>query len=925
MIPRATYRLQFNKDFGFDQAAALAPYFAKLGISHIYASPYLMARPGSMHGYDIVNHNALNPELGDDAAFGRMVAAFQENGLRQILDFVPNHMGVGGADNPMWLDVLEWGADSAYATWFDIDWHPEHPYLQNKLLVPFLGGQYGVELNSGKLELRFDDQAGSFAVWAYGTHKLPICPLQYPRILGSADPGLERLSDAFDSLPEWRPHIGARAGQLKAEMAQLAQHDDRVRATIEAAVSSFNGRPGEAASWCRLGSLIRDQCWRPAHFRVAADDINYRRFFNINDLAGIRVELPEVFDHIHQLVFRLLRDGTLDGLRIDHIDGLLDPKAYLERLRQQALGTSEAAPFYLVVEKILARHESLREDWPVDGSTGYTFANQALGLLVNPDAENRLTRAYTNFTGDDSNFGEIVHECKIRIMENEMVSELNVLARDAVRVAHQNPETSDFTHNILRRALEEIIACFPVYRTYIDTEGTPTAADQRDLDWALAQARRTQTDLDPSVFDFLYKLLSGALVAQPRSGFSRHAVLRCAMKAQQYSGPVMAKGLEDTAFYRYNRFLALNEVGGNPDQFGVSIRDSHKANVNRVKHWPHAMLATTTHDTKRGEDARARLAALAELPEEWAQQAPTWSRILRAGRGDIEGTAPPDRNDEYVFYQLLVASWPPELRNGGLNREALRAYAARIQAVVLKSIREAKVRSTWAAPNKTYEDAVAAFVAGALDPAQSGAFLGAFLPFADRVAELGMHNSLSQLVHKLTAPGIPDIYQGSELWDFNLVDPDNRRPVDYGVRVSLMETIECNLRRNRRETICRLWSNWRDGGVKLAITSTLLAFRREHEVLFYDGSYEPMIAEGDSADRMYAYLRRQERTSLLVAVSRFPGQASTGWEGTTIRLPEDLAGKEWRDLLTGTTRPSNGAEIRGETLFADLPVAVLAL
>jgi len=591
-------------------------------------------------------------------------------------------MGVGGADNPWWSDVLEWGVDSAYASWFDIDWHPEHPYLQNKLLVPFLGGQYGVELNSGKVELRYDEQAGSFAVWAYGIHRLPICPLHYARILGNLHPELERLGDAFANLPEWRPRIGAHAAQLKAEMAQLAQERDEVRATIAAAVARFNGRAGDAASWSRLDGLIRDQCWRPAHFRVAADDINYRRFFNINDLAGLRVELPDVFEHLHQLLFRLLREATLDGVRIDHIDGLLDPKAYLEWLRREAMGNREAPPFYLVVEKILARHESLREDWPVDGTTGYVFTNQVLSLLVDPAAEDRLTRTYTEFTGEARGFQEIVHECKIRIMENEMASELNVLARDAVRVAHQNPQTSDFTHNILRRAVQEIIACFPVYRTYIDTEGTPSQADRRDLDWALAQARRNQSDLDPSVFDFLYRLLSGDLVAQPRSGFSRHSVLRCAMRVQQYSGPVMAKGLEDTAFYRYNRFLALNEVGGNPDQFGLSIRDFHKANASRAKYWPHAMISTSTHDTKRGEDARARLAALAEVPEEWSQQVPVWSRIIRAGRADIEGTAPPDRNDEYVFYQLLIASWPPELRNGQLEGQALRTYAERIKGAM---------------------------------------------------------------------------------------------------------------------------------------------------------------------------------------------------------------------------------------------------
>jgi (1->4)-alpha-D-glucan 1-alpha-D-glucosylmutase len=924
MIPRATYRLQFNKAFGFDCAAALAPYLAKLGISHIYASPYLRSRPGSMHGYDIVDHNALNPELGDPAAFARMVSAVKENAMGQILDFVPNHMGVGGADNPLWLDVLEWGPESEYAAWFDIDWHPEQPHMQNKLLVPFLSDQYGVELDRGKLQLKFDDRDGSFAVWIYESHKLPIRPLDYSRILGDAHPELERLGDAFANLPEWRPRFGLRAGQLKNDLAQLASARDDVRATIADSLLRFNGLPGEPLSWTNLDRLIRDQYWRPAHFRVAADDINYRRFFNINDLAGMRVELADVFDHMHRLLFRLLRDGTLDGIRIDHIDGLLDPKAYLQRLRRDA---ADAGPFYLVVEKILARHESLREDWPVEGTTGYVFTNQVLGLLVDPAAEDRLTRTYAEFTGERLAFPEIVHESKIRITENEMASELNVLARDAARVAHQNPHTSDFTHNILRRALQEIVACFPVYRTYIDTEGNPAQTDRRDLDWALAQARRNQTDLDPSVFDFLYQLLSGDLVARPRSGFSRHVALRCAMKLQQYSGPVMAKGLEDTAFYRFNRLLALNEVGGNPDQFGMTIREFHKANTQRAKYWPHAMLATSTHDTKRGEDARARLAAIAELSEEWTQQAPAWSRILRAGRGDIEGTAPPDRNDEYVFYQLLIASWPPELRNGQLGGEplrgdALRVYAERIKQAMVKSIREAKVHSTWAAPNQAYEDAVLAFVEGALNADQSNAFLGAFLPFAERIAALGLRNSLTQLTLKLTVPGVPDIYQGADLWDFNLVDPDNRRPVNYAARIGLLDEIMNDCGRDRAGTMRRLLENWRDGGIKLAITAILLQFRRQHEELFTQGAYEPVLAAGTEAERICAFLRRYEEAILFVAVSRFPGRSQMGWSDTVIKLPEDLQAGKWRDILTGTILEATENGHSAERLFADLPVAV---
>jgi (1->4)-alpha-D-glucan 1-alpha-D-glucosylmutase len=581
-IPRATYRLQFHKGFGFSDAAALAPYLARLGISHVYASPYLKARPGSTHGYDIVDHGQLNPELGDAAAFDAMAAAFRANGLGQILDFVPNHMGVGGADNPWWLDVLEWGPASEYAGWFDIDWDPDRRYLHEKLLVPFLGDQYGAVLEAGQLVLRFDPQAGDFAIWAYDTHKLPICPLHYARVLGDDHPELERLGDAFSNLPEWRPRIAQRARDLQAELGALARQRNDVRHAIDAAVDRLNGEPGRLATWRCLEALIEDQNWRAAHFRVAADDINYRRFFNINELAGIRVELPELFDHAHRLAFELLRDGVVDGLRIDHVDGLLDPKGYLVRLRDEA-----PRPFYLVVEKILARHEALREDWPVEGTTGYEFANLVLGLLVDPAGEDGFTRAYVEFTGAHSPFDAIVHDCKIRIMLNEMASELNVLARDAARVARQNPRTADFTRNLLQRALKEVIACFPVYRTYVDGAAEPTEADRRDIDWALAHARRNETDLDPSVFDFLHRLLTADLVAQPRSGFSRQGVVRFAMRVQQYSGPVMAKGLEDTAFYRYNRFVALNEVGGNPDAFGVSLAAFHRTvpSAGRTRCW----------------------------------------------------------------------------------------------------------------------------------------------------------------------------------------------------------------------------------------------------------------------------------------------------------------------------------------------------
>ncbi|HKS90207.1 MAG TPA: malto-oligosyltrehalose synthase [Stellaceae bacterium] len=918
--PRATYRLQFREEFGFDDAAALAPYLARLGISHLYASPYLAARPGSPHGYDIVDHERLNPELGGEAAFARMVAALRDNGLQQILDFVPNHMGVGGADNPLWLDVLEWGPDSACAGWFDIDWEPDRRYLHDKLLVPFLADQYGLELERGALRLRFDAAAGAFAVWAYDTHKLPICPLFYPDILGEEDPVLERLGDSFAELPAWRPRIERRAAQLKAGLADAAGTQPAVAAAIAAAIVRINGRDGEFATWQRLDVLIGRQYWRLAHFRVAADDINYRRFFNINELAGLRMELPEVFEHAHRLVFRLIGDGSLAGLRIDHIDGLLDPAGYLHRLR-------EAAPrrdFYLVVEKILAPHESLREDWPVAGTTGYDFAGLVLGLLVDPAGEAPLSDAYERFAGPAAPFDEIVRAAKLRIMDHEMASELNVLAREAGRIARQNPRTADFTRNILRRALRATIAAFPVYRTYVDARGAPSEADRRDLDWAIAQARRHEPLVDPSVFNFVHRLLSGDLVAEPRSGFSREAVLRHAMRVQQYSGPVMAKGLEDTAFYRYNRLIALNEVGARPDEFGVSIAAFHHANRRRAERWPHAMLATSTHDMKRGEDARARLAVLSEMAEEWSERVPTWSRLLRARRGDVEGTAPPERNDEYLFYQLLVGTWPLELLDGEPDGAALASYAGRVKAAMVKSIREAKLYSSWTMPDPRYEEAALSFVEGALDPARAGAFLASFLPFVWRVAELGAHNTLVQTVLKLTVPGVPDIYQGAELWDFSMVDPDNRRPVDYRLRTRLLDEVTADLAADRPAAMRAYAGSWRDGRLKLAVTTTLLACRRAYPGLFAAGGYEPLAADGPDADRVCTFLRTNGEEAMIVAVARFPKRLAEDalCPESRIALPEMPHRAGWYDALSGAAYGPCAA-LDARRLFALLPAAVL--
>ena len=626
---------------------------------------------------------------------------------------------------------------------------------------------------------------------------------------------------------------------------------------------------------------IAKQHWRAAHFRVAGDDINYRRFFNINDLAGIRIELPEVFEHAHQLVLELLGRGVIDGLRIDHIDGLLEPRAYLERLRA-ALARAGVPDCYLIVEKILARGEMLPEAWPVDGTTGYEFAATVLQALVDPASEAPLTRLYRELTDEREPFADVVHAAKLKIMRNEMASEVNVLARDAARVARQNPRTADFTHGLLRTALRELIASFPVYRTYVDAAGHCTETDLQHLGVALAAARRRAAELDASVFTFLARLLTGKLVEAPRSGFSRVAVLRCAMKVQQLSGPVMAKGLEDTAFYRYNRFIALNEVGGEPQRIGAGIDALHEANAARARRSPHGLSATATHDTKRGEDARARLAVLTELPAEWAEQVREWRRLLR---GSMPSDAPLDANDEYYFYQSLLGAWPPDLCDAPeLDERALRTFAERLRGAMTKAVREAKRHSTWAAPDERYEGAVSALVDAALTPAS--AFLAQFTPFASRIARLGVHNSLLQVALKLTAPGVPDLYQGTELWDFSLVDPDNRRRVDFAHRAALLETVERSVEQDRVAALTHWLRHWHDGSIKLAVTRALLELRAREAALFAAGDYAACAVSGPRADELLAFVRRHGRRFVLTAAQRFPLRAerSRDWRGTRIHV-----------------------------------------
>lgn len=956
--PRATYRLQFSGAFTFADAETALTYLDTLGVSHVYASPLLQARAGSAHGYDIIDHNALNPEIGGREGFESFVKALRGRELGLVLDFVPNHMGIGRSDNRWWLDVLEWGRASPYAFYFDIDWEPAKPELRGKVLLPFLGDHYGAVLEAGELRVAFDRTQGSFSVW-YHEHRFPIGPRHYGRLLGPCLAGLraaeatvgaatagafEQLLDVFRALPgagassRRRAEARRRAAELKAELARLAERHDDVSQAIERMLDLFNGVAGDPRSFLPLHRLLEAQAYRLAFWRVAADEINYRRFFDINELAGLRIEEPELFDIVHRLIFDLADRGEIDGLRIDHIDGLYDPRQYCERLHQRLSGQGRS-PFYVVVEKILAQHEYLPEDWPVDGTTGYEFASLVNGLFVDPNGERPLRRIYRRFTGAELDFNDCLYRAKQQVLEELLASELQVLANELDRIAETNWRSRDFTLNMLRDALREVVACFPVYRTYV-TPRSISAQDRRDIDWAVSQAGRQKAISRPAL-EFIYAVLTTDLVRSRRSGYRRIQVVRFAMKFQQFTGPAMAKALEDTAFYRYHLLISLNDVGGDPRRFGVSVAAFHHANEERSRRWPNAMLATSTHDSKRGEDVRARINVLSELPEAWATRVRQWSRLNRRLRTEIDGQAAPSRNDEYLLYQTLVGSWPPSFT--GVARppsDALADYISRIDEYMIKAVREAKLRSSWSQPDGDYEAAVQAFVRGILDPKASQPFLSDFVNFQQEIVVPGVINSLAQTALKLTAPGVPDIYQGSELWNLSLVDPDNRRPVDYGRGSALLSALRDEFEEPSVSAGTRfqtLRDRWPDGRIKLYLIWRLLAARHAHPQLFAHGAYAPLEVVGAHAANLCAFARIDEEAVLVVAaprctmaIGRFNGAWPLGeavWGDTAVVLPPQCESAACVNVLTGTgidpVALASSIRIPVARLFTDLPVATV--
>ena len=963
-IPRATYRLQLNRDFTLAQATDIVPYLAQLGISHCYLSPCLKARPGSSHGYDIVDYNAFNPEIGSIEDFRRFAGVLRCHGMGLILDIVPNHMGVMGADNHWWLDVLENGPASAYADYFDIDWQPLNPELQGKVLLPILGDHYGTVLNSGELRLAFAAEQGEFSLH-YQQHRLPIDPAEYPGLLG---PCTEPLAAAFGAADErqleWQSlitafsHLPGRrelAPEKVAERRRDKEVHKRHLAALYAAVpviaqhiadrvSAFND--GADESFDALHALIKAQAYRLAYWRVAADEINYRRFFDQSDLAALRMENPEVFADSHRLVLSLVDEGLVDGLRIDHADGLYDPAQYFRRLQACVGGSAEAGParrrrrqlpIYLVIEKILAEHERLPDAWPIHGATGYDFANLVNGLFVDGAAEQRMSRIYAEFTGLATDFDMQVHNAKKLIIRFSLQGELNVLASQLSRIAAASRHTCDFTLNGLRAALAEVVASFPVYRSYF-AAGQLSAQDRRHIERAVAVAKRHSPAADVSVFDFVRAVLCGD-IALGKSETYRQQVESFAMKFQQYTAPVMAKGLEDTAFYRYHRLVSLNDVGGDPRRFGVTPAAFHARNRARAERWPHTLIAGSTHDSKRAEDVRVRLDVLSEIPSAWKLSLNRWRRLNRSRKRMVDGQPAPSANDEYLLYQTLFGTWPLT----DLDADGLADYRQRIARFLLKAVREAKEHSSWINVNEEYEAALIAFVEALLAPGESNLFLADFAPAVRRLVRFGLLNGLAQTLIKLTAPGVPDIYQGSELWQFNLVDPDNRHPVDYVLRRRLlaeMQTMQTNAWTDAQAVV--FWTHdstnaQADGRSKLYLTWCGLQLRRRWPDVFRDGDYLPLFACGRDAVHVCAYARRLGERTVVTVVPRLSLKRQGGriadaveeapWGDTQLILPPTLAGREWCNVLTGErllagdTMETPGFAVN--LLLAYFPVALL--
>ena len=914
----ATARLQFHKDFTLDRATELVPYFDRLGASHLYASPLLTARAGSTHGYDIVDHNQINPELGGEPALRRLVDALRARGMGLILDIVPNHMGVGGDDNAWWLDVLEWGRASPYAEYFDIDWDPPDPTLRGRMLAPFLGAAYGECLAQGDLQLKFDDTDGRLYV-AYFSHRFPITPRDYAAVLLTVGGRLESPARAFAELgPGGRTAIRDAAQAARDELLQPVYASAIAEALQAYAPSTPEGQD-------RLHRLLERQSYRLSWWRAATDEINWRRFFDVNGLAGVRQEVAEVFEDTHRTVFRLYTEGLIDGVRIDHVDGLAYPREYCRKLRRRLDTLQKERPPGLAaeraiiwIEKILAPHERVAADWLTDGTTGYDFMNDVAAVLHDPAGEAAITELWTSATGRPGEFEVEAQAARRQILRESLSSEWFNTATALHRVARRNLRTRDYTLSGIRNVLVELLVHFRTYRVYAGAAGM-SEVDQRQMDWAMAGARRTVRTADLPLLELLGEWLAGKGMRGAPAGTARQEWQRAMVKFQQLSAPTAAKSVEDTAFYRFGRLLSRNEVGSEPSQFAITPTAFHATNQARQKRLPLALLATATHDHKRGEDTRMRLAVLSEIPGEWQAALGRWTRLNAPLKRDLDGLAP-DPADELMLYQTLVAAWPLDLAPD--DADGLAAYQDRIGKWLEKALREAKRHSGWAVPNADYESACQGFLAACLDPARP--VCAEIAAFAGRLALPGAINALTQTLLRLTSPGIPDLYQGTEFWDYSLVDPDNRRPVDFAARQRALDAAE---------TPAALLPHWRDGRVKQALIGRALTLRARSPGLFTEGAYQKLRVEGPASDHILAFVRVHEGRAAVVVGTRLVAQLPLAeqlplvqvshWQDTRLVFPRNLAGRGWLNVLDEAPQSVIGGQFSVGAMLSNVPVALL--
>lgn len=928
-VPAATARLQLHKDFTFAHAIDVLPYYAALGVSHIYSSPILTARSGSTHGYDIVDPTHINAELGGEEGLRRLVAAIRQAGMGLILDIVPNHMGIG-AENPWWQHVLEWGEASPYARWFDIDWHPADEALDGKVMAPFLGQPYGDALAAGEIRLEYNPARGKFFV-AYYTHCFPISPPDYLPILHAADsPRLAAVVTAFDAgrdeqgaLPQ--QNVEAGIGLLR----ELGSSDEGL-ADIQAAITAFS--PDTPAGRDALHLLLERQHYRLAWWRCAADGINWRRFFEVTDLVGVRVEQDDVFEATHAMIFRLYTEGLIDGVRVDHVDGLADPGAYCRKLRNRlrALASQRPAhlppaPAYIIAEKILAHEESLRLDWEIDGTSGYDFMDRVGALLHDPAGEAALSAMWAQRSGRELDFPGEVRMARRQLLANNLSGEFESAARALHAVAHTDLRTRDFSLGAIRRVYAELLVHFPVYRTYVDGNGG-NDLDRQVIERTLEYARHSVERTEIPLLEVVARWLAGDPPRDAGNPRVQSLIQRAITRFQQLTPPLAAKSVEDTAFYRYGRLLSRNEVGSDPCQFSIGVDQFHEANVQRAAQFPNSLLATATHDHKRGEDLRARLAVLSECPAEWDAAVAEWMLINAACRRSVPGDsgAPPavapQPADELMLYQMLAGAWPVGLQAS--DRKGVRQFAERLERWQTKALREAKQVSDWVLPNEDYETACREFLFAILDDSAQRPFLKQLAAIVARITPAGIANSLMQAVLRMTSPGIPDLYQGTDLWDFSLVDPDNRRAVDHDLRAALLE---------QGDAPVTSMAGWESGWIKQQIIRRTLQLRARDPELFSRGSYQPLRIDGPGAGHVIGFARSlHDRTILvfathlaapLIGSSHVPLVPGAAWQGTAAALA-GLAHGSWQDIYTGNVIHATGTLAIG-TALATLPVAVL--